>query len=71
MVEKSIRNAKEYPSKRSLWISLPKKIMYQTFMLILDYLQESNKIAIEDDRIIWIWDPEGIKKLTEKKLIIK
>ncbi len=27
--------------------------------------------VIENDKIIWIWDPEGIRKLIEKGLIIK
>jgi len=71
MVEKAIKKAKEYPSKRSLWTSLPKKIMYQTFVIILEYLEDSGKIAMDDDKIIWIWDPEAIKRLIEKGLIIR
>ena len=27
MVEEAVKNAKEYPSKRKLWISLKKKVM--------------------------------------------
>ena len=46
-------------------------MMYQTFQTILNYLVESNKIVIDDDKIIWIWDPEGIKKLIDQGLIIK
>ena len=43
MVEEAIKKAKEYPSKRKLWISLKKKVMYQTFNVILSYLEESGK----------------------------
>ncbi len=63
MVEKAIAGAEEYPTKTQLWRSLPKKMMYQTFCTILDYLEHSNKIVVQDGRIIWIWDPEGVRKL--------
>jgi len=45
--------------------------MYQTFNLILRYLEDSGKIVIKDGRIIWIWNPELVKKYTESKLVIK
>ena len=34
-------------SKTELWKNLPKKIMYQTYKIILAYLEESNKLSIE------------------------
>jgi len=71
MVEEAIKKAKEYPSKRRLWLSLPKKIMYQTFNLILEYLEESGKIVIKNGRIIWIWNPELVKKYLESELVVK
>ena len=72
MVEEAIKRAKEYPSKAELLRSLPKKVMYQTFLLILDYLEKSNKIFIDkkDGRIVWIWDPEGVKKFLKKDLAV-
>ena len=71
MVEKTARKYSGMLGKYQLWKKLPKKMMYQTFQVILNYLAESNKIVIEDDKIIWIWDPEGIKKLRDHGLIIK
>lgn len=71
MVEEAIKNAKEYPSKRQLWLSLKKQIMYQTLNVILDYLEESNKIIIKDRKIIWTWNPELIKKYIKSGLVIK
>ena len=72
MVEEAIRNAKEYPSKRQLWLSLKKKVMYQTFNVIIEYLEESNKIIIDKDgAVVWIWDPDGVKKLLKSGLIIR
>lgn len=55
MVEDAIKNAEEYPSKMQLWKSLPKQVQYQTFQLILEYLEKSNKIIIaKDKKIVWI-----------------
>ncbi|MFH1588598.1 MAG: hypothetical protein ABIA76_04645 [Candidatus Diapherotrites archaeon] len=73
MVEEAIQKAEEYPTKAELLRSLPKKIMYQTFSLILDYLEYSGKIYIgKDGAIVWIWDPEGIRKILKNpKLVIR
>jgi hypothetical protein len=70
-VEKAIKKAKEHPTKMKLWKSLPKKMMYQTLLLILDYLEESCKIVIKDKRIIWIYDPDLKKWIENKKMIIR
>ncbi|MBI2672238.1 hypothetical protein HYX16_04860 [Candidatus Woesearchaeota archaeon] len=67
MVEKTIRKYSQECGKYQLWKKLPKKMMYQTFLVILDYLQESGKIMIDKDGcIIWTYDPEGIKKILSK-----
>lgn len=55
MVEKAIQNSEDYPIRMELWRSLPKKMQYQTFKLILDYLERSNKIMFEDGKIVWIF----------------
>ena len=55
MVEKAIQNSEDYPTRMELWRSLPKQMQYQTFKLILDYLERSNKIMFEGDKIIWIF----------------
>lgn len=71
MVEDMIKKLDYYPTKTQLWKALPKKMMYQTFCMIIDYLIESNKIIINKGQIVWIWNPELIKKITQKRLIIK
>jgi len=63
MVEKAIQDSEDYPTKMQLWKSLPKKMQYQTFKLILNYLEKSNKIMFEDNKIIWIF--ANSKKLNE------
>jgi len=71
MVEETIRKMKTYPSKMQLWKALPKKVMYQTFRIIIDYLEESGKILMcKDGKIVWIWDPEGVKKLLSQPELI-
>jgi hypothetical protein len=67
MVEKTIQKYSQECGRYQLWRKLPKKMMYQTFQVILDYLEESGKILIDKDGcIIWTYDPEGIKKLISK-----
>ena len=63
MVEKAIQDSDDYPTRIELWRSLPKQMQYQTFKLILDYLERSNKIMFQDDKIIWIF--ANSKKLNE------
>lgn len=62
MVEEFIKeNSGEY-KKTALCKELPKQMMYQTFMQIVDYLQESNKIAVDSEgHICWIYNPEVVK----------
>ena len=69
-VEEFIKeNSGEY-KKKSLWQSLPKKMIYQTFCVIFDYLLESGKIARDKEgHIAWIWNPELVHKyLTRPEL---
>ena len=63
MVEKIIQERKDYPTRMDLWRALPKKMQYQTFKLILNYLEKSNKIIFEEDKIVWIFP--NSKKLNE------
>lgn len=63
MVEKAIQDSPDYPTRTELWKSLPKQMQYQTFKLILEYLENSNKIMFEKDKIIWIFS--NSKKLNQ------
>jgi mannose/fructose/N-acetylgalactosamine-specific phosphotransferase system component IIB len=66
MVEKAIREAESYSTKKELLQSLPKQIQYQTFNRILEYLESSNKIAYDGRKIIWVFpDNPKLKKLME------
>jgi hypothetical protein len=72
MIEDAIRSAEEYPTKAELLRHLPKKVMYQTFNLVLEYLQRSNKIIVtKDGRIVWVFADSGKlrKLLSESKKV--
>jgi len=71
MVEKALYKYKSDKTITEIWKLLPKKVMWTTFTTIIDYLQYSGKIILEDDKTItWIWDPIGIRELHKKGLII-
>ncbi len=68
MVENFIRDNSGEFGKRQLWEHLPKKVMYQTFCVIFDYLMDSGKIAADrEGHIAWIWNPELVRKYLVKK----
>jgi len=50
MVEEALEK-EEFIGKYQLWMKLPRKMMYQTFCLIIDYLEKSKKIAINGTKI--------------------
>ncbi len=41
-------------SKTELWQALPKKIMYQSYKIVIEYLLNSNKIQIRGKKVFWI-----------------
>jgi hypothetical protein len=70
MVEKSIESSSGECDRTKLWKNLPKKVMWQTFLVILDYLESINKIAFDrEGKIAYIWNPGLAKKLRARKSI--
>jgi hypothetical protein len=68
MVESSIQEFDGEFRKKALWRNLPKKMMYQTFCVIIDYLLYSRKISIDSEgKIGWIYYPETAKKAISNK----
>jgi len=41
-------------TKTQLWQNLPKKIMYQSYKVVLEYLLTTNKISIQGRKVVWI-----------------
>lgn len=68
MVEETLKKAKEYQNKMQLWKALPKQVMYQTFNIILKYLEKSGKIMFDENRaIIWTYNPKLLKTSVKAK----
>jgi hypothetical protein len=68
MVEKVIYDTSGEFKKKQLWENLPKRMMYQTFSVIIDYLIYSGRIAIDSEgKIGWIWNPALVEKYLKKK----
>ena len=70
MIEEAIKKAEDYPTRTELWKALPKKVMYQTFKIVIDYLIDSRKIIItKDDKIMWVFaDSPKARKLIEESV---
>ena len=68
MVEETIKKYNGEFNKTQLWEKLPRKVTWGTYKIILNYLEEINKIGIARKNIlIYIWDPSHAKKLIETK----
>jgi hypothetical protein len=72
MVEKTIQKHSQECGKYQLWKKLPKKMMYQTFQVILNYLEQSGKIMVDKvGCLIWTYNPKRIKKLISEGLAVR
>jgi hypothetical protein len=68
MVETAIRKYDGEFKKRMLWENLPKKMMYQTYCVIIDYLIYSGKISIDaEGKIGWIFYSEKTQEHIKNK----
>jgi hypothetical protein len=68
MVEKTINRHSGEFNRTQLWKKLPKKVMWQTYLVILDYLQANHKIAVDRvGKIGYIWNPRLVAKLMKRK----
>ena len=64
MVEKFIEENNGEFKKTELFEKLPKKMMWQTFQIIMNYLESINKILIEENgRVGYIWNPKLAEKI--------
>ena len=71
MVEEFIKGHDGEYNRKQLWENLPKKMMYQTFQVIIAYLFESNKISIDaEGKVGWIYYPDLAKAREKKKHLI-
>jgi len=55
MIEQTLKNAKQIMSIAELKRKLPRKVMHQTLLQVLDYLQLSGKIVIGTKGVLWVF----------------
>jgi len=68
MVEEFIKKHSGELKKTELFYKLPKKMMWGTFNVILQYLWENNKIGIDkNDYVVYIWNSELAKRFINRK----
>ena len=68
MVERTIEKYSGEFNRTELWKRLPRKVMWQTYLIIIDYLQSINKIAIDSiGKIGYIWCPDVAKRFAKRK----
>ena len=70
MVEETLIKAGEVLTIGKLKRMLPKQVMHQTLMAVIDYLEYSGKIIIHDDKVLWAFKPQSkLKKM--KGLVVR
>lgn len=63
MVERFIDDKSGEYKKTNLWNHLPKKVMWQTFQIIMAYLEGINKIVYDrEGYVVYIWNPKLVAK---------
>ena len=68
MVEQKIKKKKYFSSKHQLFQSLHGSVMHPTISIILEYLEESDKINFnKEGSIVWIFSDSQKKKKALKR----
>lgn len=68
MIEVTIEKYSGEFNRTELWKKLPKKVMWQTYLISLDYLESINKIAFDrDGKVAYIWSPKLAKLVKNMK----
>ena len=59
MVEETLIKAGEVLTIGKLKRMLPKQVMHQTLMAVIDYLEYSGKIVVHEDKVLWTFKPQS------------
>ncbi|MEK6873896.1 MAG: hypothetical protein AABW91_03550 [Nanoarchaeota archaeon] len=67
MVEKFIKdNSGEY-KKTEIFNKLPKKVMWQTFQVIMEYLESNLRVVYDrEGYAVYIWNPKFYEKVKDR-----
>jgi hypothetical protein len=70
MVEMFIDKYSGEYKKTELFNNLPRKVMWQTFQVIMEYLESIHKIAYDKEGyVIYIWNPALFEKVKNRPAI--
>ena len=70
MVEKFIDDNSGEFKKTGLFNNLPRKVMWQTFQVIMEYLESVLKIVYDKEGyVVYIWSPEFYEKIKDRPAI--
>ncbi len=68
MIEETIKKYSGEYNKTQIWKKLPRKVMWQTFKIVINYLENINKIMVGKKGIlVYIWNPILAKKYLKMK----
>ena len=68
MIERAIEKYSGEFNRTELWKNLPRKVMWQTYIIVLDYLESINKIGFDRDGVIvYLWNPKLAKMMAKRK----
>ena len=59
MVEDTLMKAGEVLTIGKLKRILPKQVMHQTLMAIIDYLEYSGKVVVHGGKVLWAFKPQS------------
>ncbi len=70
MVERCIEQHSGAYKKTELFNNLPRKVMWQTFQVIMEYLESIHKIAYDNEGlVVYIWNPAFFEKVKKRPAI--
>ena len=68
MIERAIEKYSGEFNRTELCKNLPRKVMWQTYIIVLDYLESINKIGFDRDGVIvYLWNPKLAKMMAKRK----
>ena len=68
MVEKFIEENSGELKKTELFNKLPRKVMWQTFQVIMQYLEETLRVVYDKEGyVVYIWNPKLLKRIHGRK----
>ncbi|MCX6748020.1 MAG: hypothetical protein NT076_00275 [Candidatus Pacearchaeota archaeon] len=70
MVEKFIEENSGEFNKTDLFQNLPRKVMWQTFQVIIEYLESISKIGYDNEGyIVYLWNPKLLTRIKNRPAI--